>query len=598
MNSAMVGPGAEYLRRLEARRRTTKALERRDGRLANARLGVFVAGLVWALAAFAWLPALKGWIALPVVLFLCLVALHDVTLRRKVFQEGAVRFYERALDRLEGRWAGKGTRGDDLAPEDHLYAEDLDLFGEASLFELLCTARTRVGEEVLAGWLCAPASTEEIAARQEAVEELRERIDFREELALLGGEIRASVRPERLTSWAEAPGVLRSARLRYLVVGLTALAVVALLGWAFFGTGAGPLVLVVIVELLVLRRIRGDVEKVLAAMDEPLRELNVLALLLKRLEAEPFASKKLERLRAGLMAQGVSASTQIAGLYRLLTWAEQQRNMFFAPLALVLMWTVHFAFALERWRATHGKCVARWLSVVGEFEALSALAAYAYEHPADPFPELVEEGLTYEGRGLGHPLIPQEQCVRNDVGLGDRPRMLLVSGSNMSGKSTLLRTVGVNAVLAYAGAPVCAESLRLSPLAIGATLRIHDSIQSGTSRFYSEIKRLKQLVELTEGPLPLLFLVDELLHGTNSHDRRVGGAAMLRALMDRGAVGLVTTHDLALTETAGALGGRAVNVHFADHLEGDSLAFDYRMRPGVVKKSNAIALMRAVGLPV
>ena len=193
-------------------------------------------------------------------------------------------------------------------------------------------------------------------------------------------------------------------------------------------------------------------------------------------------------------------------------------------------------------------------------------------------------------------MIPAAECVRNDLSLGGSVRALVVSGSNMSGKSTLLRTAGVAAVMALAGAPVRAVRLRVSPLAVGATLRVQDSLQAGKSRFYAEITRVRQLVDLAGGPLPLLFLFDELFHGTNSHDRRIGAESVLRGLLDRGAIGLITTHDLALAKIAAGIGPQAVNVHFEDHFENGQMRFDYRMRPGVVEHSNALALMRAVGL--
>jgi DNA mismatch repair ATPase MutS len=188
--------------------------------------------------------------------------------------------------------------------------------------------------------------------------------------------------------------------------------------------------------------------------------------------------------------------------------------------------------------------------------------------------------------------------VRSDVHLGGGMQLLVVSGSNMSGKSTLLRTVGINAILALAGAPVRAASLRLSPLAVGATLRIQDSLQEGRSRFYAEITRIRELADIAAGSAPLLFLLDELFHGTNSHDRRVGAAGVLRSLLDRGAIGLITTHDLALTSVADELSPRAANVHFQDWFEGNEIRFDYLMKPGPVTRSNALALMRAVGLDV
>ena len=254
--------------------------------------------------------------------------------------------------------------------------------------------------------------------------------------------------------------------------------------------------------------------------------------------------------------------------------------------------------AVEAWHAAWGPSLGDWIDAVGEAEALLCLAGFRYENPESCFPEISEGEAGYDGRGLRHPLLPRERSVTNDVRLADELQLLVVSGSNMSGKSTLLRTVGTNAVLALAGAPVAAERLRLSPLTVAASIRIQDSLLEGSSQFYAEIQRLRQIMGLAEDRPPVLFLVDEILHGTNSHDRGVGAEAVVRGFIERGAVGLVTTHDLALARVADALGPRAANVHFQDHLESGNIAFDYRLRPGVVEKSNALELMRAVGLDV
>jgi DNA mismatch repair ATPase MutS len=263
------------------------------------------------------------------------------------------------------------------------------------------------------------------------------------------------------------------------------------------------------------------------------------------------------------------------------------------------MWSIHLAWAVEAWRRTHGTHVRVWLRIIGEFEALASLSAYAFEHPSDPFPAFTDDGRAcFEGTGLGHPLVPASRMQANDVSLTAERQLLVVSGSNMSGKSTFLRTVGINAILAQAGAPVRAASVRMSPLAVGATLRIQDSLQEGRSRFFAEITRIRELADLARGPVPLLFLLDELFHGTNSHDRLVGASGVLRSLVDRGAIGLITTHDLSLTAIVDTLGSRAGNVHFEDSFDGRDMRFDYRVKPGPVTKSNALALMRAVGLDV
>lgn len=337
---------------------------------------------------------------------------------------------------------------------------------------------------------------------------------------------------------------------------------------------------------------------VLIAVEHPGEDLALLSQVLARLEREQFTSQLLVRLRTELDSEGHPPSRQIASLHRLIVLLDSRRNQLFAPIAALLLFGTQIAFAIEEWRSKSGSAVPRWLAAVGEMEALCSLAGYGYEHPADPFPEIWEDGACFHGEGLGHPLLPEDRCVRNDLRLEGDLKVLLVSGSNMSGKSTLLRTVGTNAVLALAGAPVRAAKLRLSPVSVGASIRIVDSLQAGSSRFYAEIVRLRQLVDLTKGPRPLLFLLDELLHGTNSHDRRIGAEAVVKGLVEREAIGLLTTHDLALAHIADVLAPRAANVHFEDHIENGKIAFDYLLRPGIVQRSNALELMRSVGLEV
>jgi hypothetical protein len=413
----------------------------------------------------------------------------------------------------------------------------------------------------------------------------------------LAGDVRFSLDPDALAAWGAAPAILVSRGLR-AAAGLLALGCVAGAAlWAisgqslWFAAGAGAAAIFTL-------RLRPRVRRILDSVDRPGRDLTLLASILSRVETEPFHAPRLAGLRRALETEGHPPSVQIARLNRLIVLLDSRRNQLFAPVAALLLWGTQLALAIEEWRSKSGPAIARWLAAVGEFEAFCSLAGYAYEHPADPFPEIAKPGPWFDGTGLSHPLLPEARAVRNDVALGGELRVLLVSGSNMSGKSTLLRTVGVNAVLAMAGAPVRATRLRISPVVLGASIRITDSLQAGSSRFYTEIKRLRQLVDLTREPLPLLFLLDELLHGTNSHDRRIGAEAVVKGFVERGAIGLLTTHDLALSQIARNLAPRAANVHFEDHIEDGKIAFDYRLRHGVVQKSNALELMRSVGLEV
>ena len=274
------------------------------------------------------------------------------------------------------------------------------------------------------------------------------------------------------------------------------------------------------------------------------------------------------------------------------------RNAFFAVIAPILLWRTNLAIRVVAWRERHGSDVARWIDSSADLEALLSLAAWAFERPADAYPSILEGASRLEATALGHPLIPSDRRVDNDISIGSPEQLLIVSGSNMSGKSTMLRAIGVNSVLALAGAPVCAAAMSLTPVRIGASIRINDSLAAGQSRFYAEILRLRQIVDMAGAGAGVLFLLDEVLHGTNSHDRLIGADAVIRTLVSRGAIGLVSTHDLALARMAEDLDGLAKNVHFEDHMEGDLMVFDYRMRDGVVAKSNALALMRAVGLDI
>jgi hypothetical protein len=591
----------EYPQRLAAWRRNLAALDRQHLLIANGRLLA-----VAAAAAVAWLAARgslsPGWLLAPAVAFAVLAFVHQRVLGRVERARLVERWYETSLARLDGQWPGRGRDGARFL-DGHDYARDLDVFGSGSLFQLLNTTRTDAGETALAGWLRQGADIEEIRARQTAVDELRPQLDFRERV-LVGATEAEAVRTAALGRWAAAtsPGYARSAP---WIFGACAVVLVALSAAAYAAIVPASVVIGwLFVESAVVWLCRRSFQTVVDQIGKPAHDLAALAELLVVIEQGRFATPRLRRLQSALEENGVHASREVARLGGLVSLLDSStHNLLFRPFTMALLVPQQIAIAIDTWRRAHGRAVGEWLRVVGELEAFAALSTYAYEHPADPFPVLVAGEALFDAEALGHPLLPDHASVRNDVMLGGGgPRVMIVSGSNMSGKSTLLRAVGMNVVLALAGAPVRAVWLRLSPLAVGATLRVEDSLQEGRSQFYAEILRIRTIVERARGPLPLLFLLDEILHGTNSHDRRVGAEAVVRALAGAGAIGLVTTHDLALTELPAGLNAglnvAAVNTHFEDRLEDGRMVFDYRMRPGVVTHSNALALMRAVGLDV
>ena len=602
MHQVIANPVSEYRTRLGQRRERHATLTREFERLSYLRLATFGVGVL--IAVLAWAGTMSGWwIVVPLGVFVALLVRHDRVDRGGREAARAIVFYERGIARIEDRWIGTGEPGHRFRTEDHLYANDLDLFGDGSLFELLSIARTRAGEDTLAEWLKAAAPHAELRRRHEAVVELTPALDLREAVANAGSDVRASVDTDALVAWAERPSLLTPQWLRVVTALVTAITVSTVV-IAFTTNEYVPVLLALAAQAVFQMRLAWRVQTVLHGADGPARDLAVLHHIVRRLEQERLSAAALVSVRDRLATGGVPASAAIQKLERLVEAHDWEHNMLVTPIAVILMFGVHLAWAIEAWRRRYGRHIATWLRAIGELEALSSLSAYRYEHPGDPFPEIVAGeqdsagGVAqFEGLQLGHPLLPAAKMVVNDVHLTGTTRLLVVSGSNMSGKSTLLRTVGINAVLALAGAPVRARSLRLTPLAIGATLRIQDSLQEGRSRFFAEITRIRQLADLAKAR-PLLFLLDELFHGTNSHDRLVGASGVLHSLLERGAIGLITTHDLAVTAVARDLAPRALNVHFEDRFERGEMLFDYRMKPGPVTHSNAVALMRAVGLDV
>ncbi len=587
----------EYEQRLQARESRVVQHEKVHIQLGNLRLALVVIGAAVGWAVFHKHIVSPAWLLVPAALFIAVTAYHSRVLRARDLAQRAVLFYRNGLARIADCWPGTGQSGERFADPHHVYASDLDLFGRGSLFELLSTARTRMGEETLAQWLLSPSTLEQIQQRHAAVVELRFQLDLAEDLAVLGEDARVGVHPEALTGWAEAPNRMAPDWLRWAAPVLASSTVASVAVWGIWGI-ATPLVFVVIVEAILTYRLRSALDAVLHSAELAFHDLELLSGLLARLESQFFQSPRLQELQRDLSSHQIAGSQALARLQTIVDLIASRDNFIVRVLDAPLLYSVQVAFAAERWRRTHGHVVRTWLRAIGEIEALLSLASYSYEHPADPFPEFIAGDACFDGEGLGHPLVPAATCVRNSLRVGRETRVLLVSGSNMSGKSTLLRAVGINVVLAMAGAPVRAQSLRLTALRLGASIRINDSLQEGSSRFYAEITRLRQIFDLAGGQPPLLFLLDELLQGTNSKDRRIGAEGLVRALLGRGAIGLISTHDLALTEISGLPSGQLHNIHFQDEFEDGTMKFDYQLREGVVTKSNGLALMRSIGLDV
>jgi hypothetical protein len=584
----------EYLERLREREASLARFDRLHARIGSARLGVAASFLIVAWFCFGRLAFPVYLILLPALAFLGLLLYHQRVAAQRIAARRGADFYRAGLARMQDQWRGGGVSGEQFAMPHHIYAADLDLFGRGSLFELLCAARTPLGQSTLARWLSAPAELDAIRARQICIDDLRGRLDLREALATRG-EASLGLNPQTLVAWSETPNRLNRVWIRWTAPLLAGLALATLTLWVAAGI-RDPFLALLTGEILLAYFLRESIQQALSTLERAYEDIKGLSLLLQRLEAEQFEAAPLRAMVGALASHAQSASDTFSQLATIVNLVESRRNPLLAPLLLLVMYPLQAALAAERWRSKHGRVIERWLQVLGEIEALISLARFAYEHPEYPFPEFLEGAAAFKAVALAHPLLAAERRIANDLDVSAQIRVLLVSGSNMSGKSTLLRAVGTNTVLAMAGAPVCAQRLQLTPLQVGASIRVNDSLHEGSSRFYAEITRLRQLFE--PSALPLLALLDELLQGTNSTDRRIGAHGIIRALIARGAIGLVSTHDLALNDDEGLGEDVLQNVHFQDELKDGKLQFDFKLHPGVVTKSNGVELMRSIGLKI
>lgn len=595
--NVLPSPSEEYKQRQQAREEKVAHFDKVHLRLGNVRLLLAIVTLVAAWLRFERNAFSSWWLLLPVLLFVALAIFHARILRMRTCAERAVDIYRKGLARIEDRWIGTGHKGERIDISSSLYATDLDLFGHGSLFELLSQARTRMGEDTLAHWLLSPSSLAEIVERHAAVGELRSMLDLHEDMAILGEDLKVGIHPEALTKWAEAPNQLTRQSLRWVALLLSIVAIAAAILWGEQGVKA-PFFITVFIEGIIVAVLRRRTKEILHSAEHALEDIQLLASLLTRLERESFLAPRLQAIHEQLSSHHLAASQAIARLGTIVQCIHSLDNPIMRLLDVPLLYSVQVAYAAEAWRRNHGSAVRSWLNTIGEMEGLLSIAVYSYEHPADPLPEFVEGPPAFEAEELGHPLISAIKCVRNSVSIGGETRALIVSGSNMSGKSTLMRAVGIITVLAMAGAPVRAKRLRLTPLRVGASILVNDSLLEGNSRFYAEITRLRQICDLAEKSPPVLFLLDELLQGTNSHDRLIGAQGIVRALVDSGAIGFISTHDLALTNIDMLAGGHLHNMHLQDEIADGRMKFDFKLHDGIVTKSNGIELMRLIGLKV
>jgi hypothetical protein len=627
-----------YRERLAAFEEARVHKDRLGVRLGWARVGVFMAAFALYVAADVTDGRLGAGLAagVPValLLFLLLVVWHRRIRARERHLAALAQVNREAIARVERDWDTLPAALPEDAGPSHPYARDLDLSGEASLFRLLSTATLPPGVDTLRRWLLLPAAPGEVRARQDAVAELASLLDFRQALEARGRladpPSPASVRS--LLAWAEGepwlpkhPWLLVAAWILPLLTGvLVALQVTGLV--------TGPWwLLSMVVALAVGGSFRKEIHPLMDAAGSGQESFSRYGAVLSLFLETEVRSPGLKGLQDAVKSGSAGPEPELRRLGRSTAWADVRHSaMAHGPLQALLVWDVHVLAGLEKWKARWGRHVRMWLEALGELEALAALGALKADHPEWVFPEVLEGGEPgLRALHLGHPLLPPERCVGNDVGVGPPGSFVFLTGSNMSGKSTLLRAVGLNAVLAQAGGPVCARRMEMTPLDVQTSMRATDSLARGVSQYMAELQRIRQVVVAARGggspggsgeaglqggegqsgaagglsggdaTTTTLYLLDEPLQGTNEAERRVAVQTILGHLLDAGAVGMVATHDLQLDHSE-VLGPAARAVHFQGVVREDGagpiLSFDYRLRAGRATSTNALALLRAVGL--
>ncbi len=610
-------PRARYVELEALHASAHEAARARSRQLGSVRAATFV-GSAAALILWDILDGAPGSVAFGLGLLLLATFMAEVVIHRRVRRqerwqgtlrdlcaEGIARI-DRAWDDLDEMLPERESRAYPVDPE-HPYAHDLAVQGGASLRRLFGPVTTEPGRRALLGWLLAPAATAVATGRGEAARELRDMLEDRLTLSAHGRHARTAD-PEaldRFLGWAEAePWTLEPIWLRVLALTLP-VSLIAAIGFDIF-RGAPPLwVLPALGQLWVFRKVSARLASDFTNVEAMGPALAAYVPQLQQLAGWPMNAPTLQEQAERIRWRGGSAHEQLARLAKIVDTVDSRRNLFYVTLAPVLLLDVHLGVALDGWRRSHGRRARGWIEALGEVEALSGLGCLAYDHPDWVFPTWHESGSAtgISAPRIGHPLLGDGECVRNDVHVGPPGSFLLVTGSNMSGKSTLLRSIGANCVLAGVGAPVCAAKLELPRVRVFTSMSIEDSLSQGVSLFMAQLLRVRSIVETAratdEYEGPVLYLLDEMLHGTNSSERRIAARAVLRHLLERVAIGVVSTHDLGLAD-APDLAEVAARVHFREtvHREGGAtrLEFDYLMRPGLAQTSNALALLEAVGL--
>lgn len=593
-------PAATYQELIVQSERTLTQVKQQIYRASTMRVLLFLGGagsLIYCWSESALL--LCGITLVTLVPFLALVRLHARLFTRRAYLEQLIAVNQQELRAMEHDTAAFDG-GNEFIDPSHPYSYDLDLFGQRSLFQYINRTSTVLGKERLARWFSAHLeSREAIEVRQEAIQELAPELQFRQAFRVSGLLYRGEPADEsEINRWASSSSHYRSRLVLRLLPVVACFVNLLLLGLALAGRCPSALPGLVFVGFVLASFLFSKgISKIQALYGSKLQILGTYARLIHLLEEKPFRSCALQEVRARVGGERQVASQAVAHLTRLMNALDQRNNVLLATMLNgFFFWELRQIMRIEAWREQYAGELPQWLEAIGEMDAYCSLATFAYNHPDYTYPQLLSHPFRLEARELGHPLMSRTKCVRNDIEIRTRPFFLIVTGANMAGKSTYLRTVGVNYLLACLGAPVWADEMTLYPAKLVTSLRTSDSLNDDESYFFAELKRLKQIIDRLHAREELFIILDEILKGTNSLDKQKGSFALVKQFLTLQTNGIIATHDLLLGTLIQTFPEQIRNHCFEAEIQSDELIFSYRKQEGIAQKMNACFLMNKMGI--
>ena len=595
-------PNTWYTQRIDETLRQLSQTKTQINRISLLRVLLFVAGFAGLILFYhsgTWAVVLT--VCCTFLPFFILVKVHNRLYFRKEQLETQLKLNQDELKGLEGDYSAF-DEGSEFVDAGHPYSYDLDLFGRKSLFQALGRTCTHIGKQTLATWMQHHLTEKTaIETRQESIRDMSRRMEFREAFRVTGSINRgADSDEEEISRWSQTPSVLQHLwwvkLCLWAVPGinilLLALGLLHILSLSWFGM---MFTVFVILSFGLIQRVTLIQE----SYGKKLKTLNRYAKLITLAKGETWQAPALRELTDKLDIDGHSPAEALTQLSKELDRLDLRNNqLLYVILEGSMFFQLRQIVRIERWKARYGKYLMGWLEAVGELDALCSLGTFAYNHPAYTYPTITNQPFCFLARNMGHPLMPEAQCVKNDATIPSRPYFLIITGANMAGKSTYLRTIGVNYLLACMGCPVCCESLTLYPAHLITSLRTTDSLSDNESYFFAELKRLKRIIDLLDEGQELFIILDEILKGTNSADKQKGSLDLIRQFMRLKADGIIATHDLLLGTLADQFPEYIRNYCFEADIKDNELTFSYRLREGVAQNMNACFLMRKMGITI